>query len=209
MEDSAAANPVTSPLSREKDPLEEGDPKPSIHHTLLSLYLTPPARRRGSSPPPSPNLGSALDLLSRHGSRLPASSTLSLLPDSLPISQLEAYFRGQIRSSNSVVNEGRVVAGMRKSELVSAQALLLLGDGASGGGGGGGIVSEGQGGRSRRVVVSEERVCGVCHKRLSRSVIAVLPDNTVVHYGCLNKTARGVSGQRERGPSWGRVGGGY
>lgn len=192
----------TSWSHSENDPLKDDEEaQPSIHHTLLSLYLNPPTRRRGQSPP-SPNREEALDLLSKHGSRLPASSTLSLLPDSLPVSQLEAYFRGQIRSSNSVINEGRVVAGMRKTELVSAQARLLLGGGVVGVRGG---VPE-QGGRSRRVVVSEERVCGVCHKRLGGSVIAVLPDNTVVHYGCLNKATRGV-GSREKGPSWGRVGG--
>jgi Vam6/Vps39-like protein vacuolar protein sorting-associated protein 39 len=54
---------------------------------------------------------------------------------------------------------------------------------------GNGIPGE-AGGRNRRVVVSEDRVCGVCHKRLGGSVIAVLPDNSVVHYGCLNR-ARG------------------
>ena len=42
-------------------------------------------------------------------------------------------------------------------------------------------------GRSRHVVVSEERVCGVCHKRLGRSVVSVLPDNAVVHYACSKK----------------------
>lgn len=60
---------------------------------------------------------------------------------------------------------------------MSAQAALLLGDG----------IPDGNGGRNRRVIVSEERVCGVCHKRLGGSVIAVLPDNVVVHYGCLNR----------------------
>ena len=61
--------------------------------------------------------------------------------------------------------------------------MLLLGDGIPGE----------AGGRNRRVVVAEDRVCGVCHKRLGGSVIAVLPDNSVVHYGCLSH-ARG-SGQ--------------
>ncbi|KAL8354101.1 hypothetical protein RB601_003785 [Gaeumannomyces tritici] len=208
-EGAAGLKSMASPPSYgEKDPFKDDEKsEPSIHHTLLSLYLNPPTRRRGQSSP-SPNRESALDLLSKHGSRLPASSTLSLLPDSLPVSELEAYFRGQIRSSNSVVNEGRVVAGMRKTELVSAQARLLLGDDGAGGARG---VPE-QGGRSRRVVISEERVCGVCHKRLGGSVIAVLPDNTVVHYGCLNKATRGgvaskERASKERGPSWGRVGG--
>jgi len=92
-----------------------------------------------------------------------------------------------------------VVAGLRKSEAVSSQATLLLGEGTPGG----------KGGRNRRVVVSEERVCGVCHKRLGGSVIAVLPDNEVVHYGCLNRAngrlAGGGGGMESlRAGSWSR-----
>ena len=169
------------------------DARPSIYHTLLSLYLSPP-------PPHSANLRPALDLLSRHGSRLPATSTLSLVPDTLPVAELESYFRGRMRSANSVVNETRVVAGLRKTGLVACQALLLLGDGIPGG----------HGGRNRRVVISEERVCGVCHKRLGGSVVAVMPDNTVVHYGCLNRAQSGKSDgpyATAQAGAWGRSSG--
>lgn len=106
------------------------------------------------------------------------------MPDTLPVSQLESYFRGRMRSANSAVNETRVLAGLRKTALFASQSLLYLGDGGvsspSGAGGG-------KGGRNRRVVISEERVCGVCHKRIGGSVVAVMPDNAVVHYGCLNR----------------------
>lgn len=82
---------------------------------------------------------------------------------------------------------------------MAAQAELLLGDGVPGN----------LGGRNRRVVVSDERVCGVCHKRIGRSVIAVLPDNEVVHYGCLSRVGgRPGSGgggmQSLKAGSWGR-----
>lgn len=194
---------ASSAAGREDQGDHDPDSKSSIYHMLLSLYLTPP-------PPNKPNLPPALELLSRHGSRLPAESTLSLIPDDLPVAQLESYFRGRMRAANSVVSESRVVEGLRKTQLVNTQALLLLGDGLPGG----------QHGRSRRVVVPEERVCGVCHKRLGNSVVAVLPDNSVVHYGCLGRSgtagggsaggsARSVSGTR-RGErvagSWGRHG---
>jgi hypothetical protein len=49
----------------------------------------------------------------------------------------------------------------------------------------------------------------VCHKklgggmRIGGSVVAVLPDNTVVHYGCLNR-ATGNKVDTSRAPSWGR-----
>lgn len=107
------------------------------------------------------------------------------MPDSLPVSQLESYFRGRMRSANSAVNETRVLAGLRKTALFASQSLLFLGDD-------GGVSSANSGkgaggGRNRRVVISEERVCGVCHKRIGGSVVAVMPDNAVVHYGCLNR----------------------
>lgn len=164
----------------------DDDQFPSIYHTLLSLYLTPP-------PPHKPNWPPALSLLSKHGSRLPASSTLNIIPSTLPVAELESYFRGRIRSANSIVNESRVVAGLRKSEVVSAQANLLLGDNVPGG----------KSGRNRRVIVQEERVCGACHKRLGGSVVAVLANNEVVHFGCLNR----VSGSRTNGTDSLRVSG--
>ncbi|RBQ91067.1 hypothetical protein VDGD_03959 [Verticillium dahliae] len=178
----------TSPeRSRPSSPEDKDEDTPSIYHTLLSLYLTPPAPHKTALEP-------ALDLLSKHGSRLPATSTMSLIPSTLPVSELESYFRGRIRSANSVVNESRIVAGLRATEYISSQALLLLGDGIPGG----------QGGRNRRVVITDERLCGVCHKRLGGSVVSVLPDNTVVHYGCLNRaTAQKSDGQKAG--SWGRM----
>ncbi|KAG8673490.1 Vacuolar morphogenesis protein 6 [Fusarium poae] len=165
---------------------------PSIYHTLLSLYLQP-------SPPNQPNLEPALDLLSKHGSRLPATSTLGLIPDDIPVRSLESYFRGRIRSANSLVNESRIVAGLRQAEGVSIAARLHLGDHVQGG----------QGGRNRHVAITDERHCVVCHKklgggmRIGGSVVAVLPDNTVVHYGCLNR-ATGNKVDATRAPSWGR-----
>jgi hypothetical protein len=180
-QESSTASPIPTHRSSTSEP---DDALPSIYHTLLALYLKPP-------PPHKPNWPPALDLLSKHGSRLPASSTLDLIPEKLPVAELESYFRGRIRAANSIVSESRILTGLRKSEVVSAQATLLLGDGLPGG----------HGGRSRRVVVSEERVCGVCHKRLGSSVIAVLPDSSVVHYGCLTR----ASGQRPASArrSWG------
>ncbi|KAM4066919.1 SPX domain-containing protein [Hirsutella rhossiliensis] len=168
------------------------DATKSIYHTLLSLYLKPPR-------PHKEQLEPALDLLSKHGSRLPATSTMGLIPDDLPVSALEAYFRGGIRSVTSLVNESRVVAGLRKAESISVAARLHLGDDEAGG----------QGGRNRHVTITDERHCVVCHKklggamRIGGSVVAVLPDNTAVHYGCLSR-ATGQKSARVRAPSWGK-----
>jgi hypothetical protein len=136
----------------------EADDHPSIYHTLLSLYLRPPHGYQ-------PQYGPAIDILTRHGSRLPAGSTLDLIPETFPVHDLEFYFRGRIRSANSVVNESRVVAALRKVQNMKSEAALVLG--VPGGGG--------NKGRNRFVTVSEDRVCGMCHKRLGGSVISVFP----------------------------------
>lgn len=176
--------------SKSDSPDDDNDETPSIYHTLLSLYLQP-------SSPHKPQLEPALDLLSKHGARLPAASSLSLIPDDLPVSELESYFRGRIRSATSMVNESRVVAALRKAEGITVAAELHVGDGMKGG----------QGGRNRHVAITDERLCIVCHRRLGGgmrvggSVVAVLPDNTVVHWGCLSS----VGGeQRSKTPSWAR-----
>ena len=153
-----ATAPASTPHGRATD-IDPNDAPPSIYHTLLSLYLTPP-------PPHKPQWAPALNILAKHGARMPASSTLNLIPEILPIKELESYFRGRIRTANTLVNEGRIVAGMRSTLAFSEEAKLRLGDGVRGG----------NGGRSRRVVITEDRVCGVCHKRFGGSAIKVMPE---------------------------------
>lgn len=172
LSDQQSPHPALFPTS---DP---EDAQPSIYHTLLSLYLSPPH-------PYTPNLPPALTLLSKHGARLPASSTLDLIPSSLPVAQLESYFRGRIRSANSVLNEERIVRGLRGVEKVRVEAALALG-------------ADGKGGRSRRVVVGEDRHCVVCHKRFGGSAIRVYPDGGVVHYGCFGR-GRAATGEGRDG----------
>ena len=157
-EDTVATSVAPSRRVSTTDPIEE---QPTIYHILLNLYLNPPS---GHEPRWKP----AIELLARHGSRLPASSTLNLIPDSLAVKDLEFYFRSRIRAAETIMGEARVVSGLRKVETIRLQEKLLLGDVAAGG--------RTIGGRSRRVKIDEERVCGVCHKRLGRSVISVFPE---------------------------------
>lgn len=184
-----APAPSTNNTSEEDD--ADDDDAPSIYHTLLSLYLQP-------SSPHKPQLEPALDLLSKHGARLPATSSLSLIPDDLPVSALESYFRGRIRSANSMVNEARVVAALRKAEGITVAAELHVGDSTRRGA---------QSGRNRHVAITDEKLCVVCHRRLGGgmraggSVVAVMPDNTVVHWGCLSNVG---GDQRPKTPSWAR-----
>lgn len=138
--------------------LPDSEVKPSIYLTLLSLYLSPPHGYQ-------PQYGPALDLLAKHGSRLPPGSALELIPETLPVKDLEFYFRGRMRAANSMLSESRIVASLQKSQNIKTQAQLLVGEG-----------TDGKSARSRHVTITEERICGMCHKRIGGSVINVFPE---------------------------------
>ncbi|KAL8965403.1 MAG: hypothetical protein Q9183_003871, partial [Haloplaca sp. 2 TL-2023] len=155
----AEASSATIPKPGQRSPATDlTDKTTSIYHTLLALYLSPP-------PPHRPQWAPALNILAKHGARMPASSTLDLIPEVLPIKDLESYFRGRIRSANTMVNQSRVVSALRNSLAFNEEAKLRLDDGVPGG----------HGGRNRHVVITEDRVCGVCYKRFGGSAIKVLP----------------------------------
>jgi hypothetical protein len=150
-------NDDSKPASRRKSTTDPVDEQPSIYHVLLNLYLNPPKGEKAM-------WGPAVELMARHGARLPASSTLDLIPEDLLVKELEFYFRGRMRNANSIMNESMILSGLRKVEAVRVQAGLLLGEGTQ------------SGGRNRKVRVDEDRVCGVCYKRLGGSVISVFPE---------------------------------
>ena len=133
------------------------DEAPSIYQVLLNLYLYPPKGEK-------PMLVPAIEIMTRHGARLPASSTLDMIPEDLLVKELEFYFRGRIRNANTVMKETTVVAGLRKVDAIHLSAALELGEDVS------------SGGRARKFLVDEDRVCGICHKRLGNSVISCFPE---------------------------------
>jgi hypothetical protein len=144
--------------TRRVTPADTEEEQPSIYLTLLSLYLSPPHGYQ-------PQYGPALEILAKHGSRLPANSALDLIPESLPVKELGFYFRGRMRAVTSLYNETKVVSNLHKAESIKTQAQLFVGEG-----------TDGRSSRSRHVTVTEERVCGICHKRLGGSVINVSPE---------------------------------
>ncbi|KAF1360027.1 hypothetical protein EJ07DRAFT_117609 [Lizonia empirigonia] len=177
----SASTPSTPPHAPSQSPSEPDSREPSIYHTLLSLYLTPP-------PPHAANWPPALDLLSKHGARLPAATTLDLVPPSLPVRALESYFKGRIRAANSLLNRDRIVARLAGVDKVAVETRLRLGD----------KTEHVPGGLNRRVVVHEDRHCAVCHKRFGGSAIRVWPDGSVVHSGCMRGSVGRGGGERAR-----------
>ncbi|KAK4943219.1 Vacuolar morphogenesis protein 6 [Elasticomyces elasticus] len=183
---SSQTSNTISPSTTLERPFIPFDPEesaqPNIYTILLSLYLRPP-------PPHQPAWPPALDLLSKHGARLPASSTLDLIPADLAIHDLQSYFLGRIRNATSVLRQERIIRGLEGVRKVRAEGEVAVGSLDPAGG-------RGEGGRARKVVIREEDHCKVCHKRFGGSAVRVYPDGEVVHYGCFQ---RGVMERKRTG----------
>ncbi|SMQ46113.1 unnamed protein product [Zymoseptoria tritici ST99CH_3D7] len=171
---------------------EDSSTKPNIFAVLLGLYLRPPAGEDKRWP-------QALELLSKHGARLPASSTLDLMPDDLAVQELQDYFRGRIRNATSILREEMVVKSLEGVRRANTERLLSLGPDN--------VQSEKPMGRNRRVRIGEDDHCKVCHKRFGASAVRVYPDNEAIHYGCIGKSGTrrapegGLGGMR-RSAAW-------
>lgn len=150
---------------------------PNIFAILLGLYLRPPPNETKRWP-------DALSLLSKHGARLPASSTLDLMPDDLPISSLHSYFLGRLRSTTTLLRADAITRQLESVRRIRAERTLLLGDQLDST-----AAVEKPQGRNRRVRIDEESHCSVCGKRITpATAIKVYPDNEAIHYGCITKS---------------------
>ncbi|KAI5291011.1 Vacuolar morphogenesis protein 6 [Ascosphaera aggregata] len=163
-----------SPMSPRWKPWDKTDSEPlSIYHSLLGLYLSPPHDY-------PPQYSRALEILARHGSRLTAESTIDLIPESFPIRDLEFFFRRRMRTSTSVLNRSKIEKGLRAVQNMAITRELLVGGdigiASSISISGEGSIGKRNPGKSRSVIVHEDRLCGVCLKRLGSSVISVFPD---------------------------------
>lgn len=165
---------------------EDSSVKPNIFAILLGLYLRPPPGEEKRWP-------QALELLSKHGARLPASSTLDLMPADLAVRELQDYFRGRMRNATSILREEQIVRSLEGVRRANTERLLSLGPD--------GNPSEKASGKNRRVRIGEDDHCKVCHKRFGASAVRVYPDNQVIHYGCIGRSTAHAS--TRRAAAWG------
>lgn len=127
-------------------------------HTLLAIYLSPPAGE-------SQKLDLALDLLSSQGSRMSVVEIINDLPNDTSIKDLSVFLMSQIRTFNKAWNTSEMDTSLRKVHLVKTQEVLLTK-------------------QQRSVTITNLKTCRVCFKRLGHSVISVFPNGTPIHYGC-------------------------
>ncbi|EIW83909.1 rab guanyl-nucleotide exchange factor [Coniophora puteana RWD-64-598 SS2] len=143
----------------------------NIFLTLLRIYLRPTVKTSADLLKP------ALDLISRHSPRLDSVETLQLLPPLVTAKDVRPYLFDALRAP---IFDTHVVRDIHKAHAESvAQKLMLL--------------------ESRRVRITDSRICPHCHKRIGNSVIAVhAPRGEVTHYQCREAFSRKLTDSLRR-----------
>ncbi|KNZ73327.1 Vam6/Vps39-like protein [Termitomyces sp. J132] len=136
---------------------EPGSETNGIFLTLLRLYLRPTVHISEDLLPP------ALDLIGRHNTRLDIVETLQLLPPLVTAQNVRAFLIEALRAPLFDTSVIRHISKARHDQL--SRRLMLL--------------------QTKRVKVTDSRICPQCHKRIGNSVIAVhAPRGEVTHYQC-------------------------
>jgi len=140
----------------------------SIFLSLLRTFLRPQTQQQkvsvvASSAKREVLLQPALDVIARHSPRLDAFATLDILPPLITAKDVRQFLIEVLRIPTLDSTIQREIWKSRK-QSVSEQLGLL---------------------ESRRVKVTDSRICPNCQKRLGNTVIAVhLPRGDVTHYHC-------------------------
>ena len=120
----------------------------SVYLILLRLYLRP---KISDSPL---LLKPALDLLARNGSRVDAVAILDLLPPLEPLSSTSRFLTLALRQVFEDTKNASIERSVYRSYIDELDSELVQF-------------------QSRRVKLTDGRICPYCHKRLGNSVIAV------------------------------------
>lgn len=129
----------------------------TIYLQLLRIYLRPTVTTDADL------LRPALDLISRHSPRLDPVETIHLLPPLVTAQDVRTFLFEALRAPVFDTNVVRQIHKAKNDQM--ANRLMSL--------------------QSKRVRVTDTRICPQCHKRIGPSVIAVhAPRGEVTHFHC-------------------------
>ncbi|KAK9829459.1 hypothetical protein WJX72_005979 [[Myrmecia] bisecta] len=128
-----------------------------------------------ASKPSSSTWGEVARLLSRKQDRIEPNHALNLLPGEVPLHVVLPFLEGAIRGAGEQRRNAAVVKSLRKSENLQIWEELIRC-------------------KQRHFIVSSERACTICHKRIGSSAFVAYPDGTLVHYSCYKRTSTGNLG---------------
>lgn len=88
-----------------------------------------------------------------------------MLPDDLPLATLSPLLAAALRSATECARRGAVVRSLRRGEDLAAREAAVVA-------------------KQRSVLLTAERACCLCYKRIGGSVLVAYPGGALAHYLC-------------------------
>ncbi|XP_037342949.1 vam6/Vps39-like protein [Pungitius pungitius] len=141
-----------------------------VYLSLLRMYLSPPGVHclgpiKMELLEPQANLPAALHVLELHHSKLDTSKAINLLPANTQIREIRVFLESVLEEKAQRKRCNQVLKSLLQAEFLRVQEERIFH-------------------QQVKCVITEEKTCRVCRKKIGTSAFARYPNGVVVHYFC-------------------------
>ncbi|PFX22208.1 Vam6/Vps39-like protein [Stylophora pistillata] len=134
-----------------------------VYVSLLRMYLEPP--QISGKENMKPNILEALDVLQEHHLKISTAKALELLPPSTKVSEVYAFLLNVLEDKDRKRKSCQVLKSLLFAEHLQVQEQRMHYQG-------------------HKILLTDERACRVCHKKIGTSAFAYYPTGEILHYYC-------------------------
>lgn len=150
------------------DPAANGNK--DVYLSLLRMYLSPPDVHflgpiKMQLCEPQANLQAALNVLQLHHSKLNTTKAINLLPANTQIREIQVFLESVLEEKAGRKRFDQVLKSLLQAEFLRVQEERIFH-------------------QQVKCVITDEKTCRVCKKKIGNSAFARYPNGVVVHYFC-------------------------
>ncbi|XP_050989196.1 vam6/Vps39-like protein [Labeo rohita] len=150
------------------DPSTNGNK--DVYLSLLRMYLSPPDVHflgpiKMELSEPQANLQAALKVLQLHHSKLNTTKAINLLPANTQIREIQVFLESVLEEKAGRKRFDQVLKSLLQAEFLRVQEERIFH-------------------QQVKCVITDEKTCRVCKKKIGNSAFARYPNGVVVHYFC-------------------------
>uniref|UniRef100_A0AAZ3QRD8 CNH domain-containing protein n=1 Tax=Oncorhynchus tshawytscha TaxID=74940 RepID=A0AAZ3QRD8_ONCTS len=149
---------------------KETDRSQDVYLSLLRMYLSPPDVHclgpiKMELLEPQANLMAALHVLELHHSKLNTTKAIDLLPANTQIREIRVFLESVLEEEAQRKRFDQVLKSLLQAEFLRVQEERIFH-------------------QQVKCIITEEKTCRVCKKKMGNSAFARYPNGVVVHYFC-------------------------
>lgn len=133
-----------------------------VYVSLLRMYLEPP---KINSKEVKPSITVALNVLQEHHQKISTAKALELLPSSTEVREVYTFLSSVLEDKEKKRKNCQVLKSLLFAEHLQVQQQRMCH-------------------QARKILLTDERACQVCHKKIGNSAFAYYPSGEILHYYC-------------------------